>query len=160
MYLQSNTQAHSCNHFCSGKTTRVTHRECVFVGILRAIRMHHIVICILFRSTAFFQMISLAARFSETANEHEMHVSIFSTAFVWNIFRSKKWAWYIDKRILVMLSCRYSCPILMKPEFSRQSLEKYSGIKFHENASSESRVVPCGQIDGRAERYDEANSRF
>jgi len=32
----------------------------------------------------------------------------------------------------------------MKIEFSRQILEKYSNIKFHENPSSR---VPCGQID-------------
>ena len=44
----------------------------------------------------------------------------------------------------------------MKLEFSRQSWEKYSNIKFHENLSSESRVVACG----RTVRHDEANSRF
>jgi len=35
----------------------------------------------------------------------------------------------------------------MKIGFSRQILEKFSNIKFHENPSSGSRVVPCGQID-------------
>jgi len=35
----------------------------------------------------------------------------------------------------------------MKPEFSPDSIEKYSNIKFHENPSSRSRVVPCGQAD-------------
>ena len=43
----------------------------------------------------------------------------------------------------------------MKLESSRQIFEKYSYIKFHENPSSESRVVPCGQTDKH-----EANSRF
>ena len=33
----------------------------------------------------------------------------------------------------------------MKTEFSRQILEKYSNIKFHENPSS--RVVPSGKKD-------------
>jgi len=32
-------------------------------------------------------------------------------------------------------------------EFSREILEKYSKIKFHENPSSGSRVVPCGWTD-------------
>jgi hypothetical protein len=41
----------------------------------------------------------------------------------------------------------------MKREFSRQIFEKSSNIKFHENPSSGSRVVPCGRTD----RYDEAN---
>ena len=39
--------------------------------------------------------------------------------------------------------------------FSRQIFEKYSDIKYHENPSSGSRVVPCGQTD----RHDEADSR-
>jgi len=42
----------------------------------------------------------------------------------------------------------------MKLEFSRQFFEKYSNIKFHENPSSGSRVVPCGRTDGH-----EAKSR-
>ena len=39
---------------------------------------------------------------------------------------------------------------------TRQCIEKHSNIKFHENTSSGSRVVPCGQTDG----HDEANSGF
>jgi len=36
---------------------------------------------------------------------------------------------------------------LMKLEFFGQIFEKFSNIKFHENPSSGSRVVPCGQTD-------------
>ena len=43
----------------------------------------------------------------------------------------------------------------MKLEFSRD-FQKYSYTKFHENPSSGSRVVPCGQTA----RHDEANSRL
>jgi hypothetical protein len=32
----------------------------------------------------------------------------------------------------------------MALEFSQHIFEKYSNIKFHENPSSGSRVVPCG----------------
>ena len=35
----------------------------------------------------------------------------------------------------------------MRLEFSRQILEKYTNMKFNENPSSRSRVVPCGQRD-------------
>ena len=35
----------------------------------------------------------------------------------------------------------------MKLEFSRQIFEKYSNIKFHENLTSGSRVVPRGRTD-------------
>ena len=45
--------------------------------------------------------------------------------------------------------------MLMKFEFSQQIFEKYSNIKHHENPSSWSRVIPCGQTD----RHDEANIR-
>ena len=48
----------------------------------------------------------------------------------------------------------------MALEFSRQIFEKYSNIKFHENPSSWSWVVPCGRTDGRTERHDEAKSLF
>ena len=44
----------------------------------------------------------------------------------------------------------------MKLKFSGQIVEKYSNMKFCENLSSASRVVPCGQTDKR----DEASSRF
>jgi len=49
-----------------------------------------------------------------------------------------------------MSSARYSCPILMKLEISRQIFEKYSSIKFQENATNGSRVVPCGRTDRQA----------
>jgi hypothetical protein len=59
---------------------------------------------------------------------------------------------------------RYSCPILMKLEFSQQIFEKYSNIKLHDNPSSGSRVVPYeqtdGRTDGRTDGHDEANSPF
>jgi hypothetical protein len=35
--------------------------------------------------------------------------------------------------------------------FSRESFEKYSSIKFHENRSSLNRVVPCSQLDGQTD---------
>jgi len=44
----------------------------------------------------------------------------------------------------------------MKLEFTRQSFEKYSNIKFHKNPSSGNRVVLCGRTDIHAEtdRHD------
>jgi hypothetical protein len=40
----------------------------------------------------------------------------------------------------------------MKLEFSRQIFEKYSNVKFYENPSSGSQVVPCGRADGPTAR--------
>jgi hypothetical protein len=55
---------------------------------------------------------------------------------------------------------RYSCPILIKLEFSRRIFEKSSNIKLHKNPSGGSRVVPYGRTDGQTDRCDKANSRF
>ena len=89
--------------------------------------------------------------FRKKVIEHKMCVLIFSTAFVWSVFHSKHLAKCDRKCILVfMWSTLYSCPILMKLEFSRQIFEKFSNIKFHENPCSCS-LVPCGQTDGRTD---------
>jgi hypothetical protein len=40
----------------------------------------------------------------------------------------------------------------MKLELSLQIFEKYTNIKFQENPSSGSRVVPSGRTDGQMER--------
>ena len=48
----------------------------------------------------------------------------------------------------------------MKVEFGRQILEKRSNIKFHENPSSESWVVPCGRTERVTDMNDEICSRF
>jgi len=47
------------------------------------------------------------------------------------------------------------CHILKELEFLTD-FRKYSSIKFHENPSHVSHVVPCERTDG----HDEANSRF
>ena len=48
----------------------------------------------------------------------------------------------------------------MKLANSSRIVEKYSNIKFHENPSSGSRVVLCGQTDGRTDRLDETKSHL
>jgi len=44
--------------------------------------------------------------------------------------------------------------MLMKLDFSWQIFQKYSNIKFHENPSSGSRVVPRGRPGGRTGQTD------
>jgi hypothetical protein len=48
----------------------------------------------------------------------------------------------------------------MKLEFSRQSLEKFSNIKYHENPSHGSQDVPCREKSRWIDRYNEADGRF
>ena len=48
----------------------------------------------------------------------------------------------------------------MKLELSRLIFEKSSNIKFHENPSSESRVVPCEQTKRQTDRRNEDNPCF
>ena len=61
------------------------------------------------------------------------------------------------KNVLVFKkSARYSCQILMEFETNGQIFEKLSNIKFHQNPSSGSQVIPRGRTD----RHDETNSRF
>ena len=90
--------------------------------------------------------------------EHKVCVLMVYINFVWSISHSKKkWETHDKKCFLVfMQSARYSCQVLMKLKFSRKSFEKHSNIKFHENPSIGSRVLPCGRKD----IHDEAKSRF
>jgi len=48
----------------------------------------------------------------------------------------------------------------MKLVFSGQVFEKYSNVKCYERASSESRVVPCGQTDRQAGRRTERHTKL
>jgi hypothetical protein len=45
--------------------------------------------------------------------------------------------------LVFLWSTGYSCQVLMKLQHSRQILKEYPNIKFHENPSSGSRIVPC-----------------
>ena len=50
--------------------------------------------------------------------------------------------------------------LFIKLEFSRQIFKNYAKINFHENPSSGSPVVPCGNTYGSTGGHGEANIRF
>ena len=69
--------------------------------------------------------------------EHKICVLIFSTIFFWNTSLCKKiWARHDQKCILVFLwSTDYTCQILVKTEFSRETWKKISKKNFMKNHS-------------------------
>jgi len=58
--------------------------------------------------------------------------------------------------MVFMKSTRYSCQILMKLQCSQKIFEQYTNIKFRENPSNGTRVVPCR----RTGRHDEITVAF
>jgi len=76
---------------------------------------------------------------------------LYNFFFIWIISHSEKnSARYCRKCAHVCLRVQYRyCQILIKLEFSGQIFEKCQDRKFHEDLSSGSKVVPCGQTDGQ-----------
>jgi hypothetical protein len=112
---------------------------CAYVAfvIKRAKRMCHILLtsaaCLaLPHISTLFQT---GQRFRKQNIEHKMFVLIFST-----ILPAKVLLIRIIQGHLPQM--HHFCHVLIKFEFSRHVFQKYSSIKFHENPSSGSRVVP------------------
>ena len=141
----------------SWKPRSNTSSECVFVALViqHAMRIRHILLSHV-ASVAlpcFFTLSHKRHNFWKSVTEYKISFD-FLYKFIWNISPYKKnSARYDQKRTHIFTyDGRHSSQILIKCEFSRQTFEKYANIKFHENPSSQSRLVPCGQ----ANRYDEA----
>ena len=139
--------------FVLGRFYCTTYCELIYVAIVNqhAMRMRHIVTYGLPRSTIFFYISHKRHDFRKKKCWIQSVCFDFLYKFFRNISHSKNsWARYDQKCSLVfMQSTRYFRPILMKLEFSRQFFEKHTNIKFHENTSTGSRVVPCGETDRR-----------
>ena len=125
--------------------------------------MCDIVKCGLPRSKMVYNSISLTSRFSEKKSpvtEHKMCVLklplLLLLSLIFLVLRRNGRDMSQKCVFVIMKTSLYSRPILMKIEFSRQIFEKSSNVKFHENPSSESRVVLRGQTD----RHDGANNRL
>jgi hypothetical protein len=131
MYLQNVTQTRSCNHICRRIAISITHSECVFV----------IVICGLSGSCIFFHAISQMAWFSgETVTEW---VFWFFLQLMSETFLNLLWCQRdITKNVHW---CSRKVPVILV-DFNETRI---SSIKFHENPSSWSRVIPQERQTGK-----------
>jgi hypothetical protein len=109
----------------------------------------HIAICGFSGSTIYLILSHQEHDFRKTFIEYKECLLIFSTTIIRNRSHFKKKLlrfWHKCENVFMYSTC-YSCWILINLEFPRQIFEKNSNIKFHQNPSSRSQVVPCGRTD-------------
>jgi len=154
-------EARSHNHSCRGRAICTAYSDSVSVALViqRATRMRRVIASsVACPALLYFSTLSHKRHdFRKRLIENKMCFD-FSTTTVWNICHyKKKWGKYYHKCIQVKYGTRYSCRVLMALEISRQIFEKkkkknkYSDIKFKENPSSTSSVVPWRWKDRRTE---------
>ena len=126
----------------------------------------HIGICSLSGSTIYLILSHQGHDFRKTFIEYKECLLIFSTTIIRNRSHFKKKLlrfWHKCENVFMYSTC-YSCWILINLEFPQHIFEKNSNIKFHQNPSSRSQVVPCGRTDRQTDLmehgHDEANSPF
>jgi hypothetical protein len=116
----------------------------IALGIQLALRMRHIVN----RSLSALQYSSTLSHklhdFRQRSTEYKMFVLIFCTTSVSKMFHSKNnWGRYDQKPI-----CDVPFIIItLNLGFPQQVFERCSNIKFNENPSNGSQLVPRGQTD-------------
>ena len=116
--------------------------------------MGNIVICDLPGPTIFFHIISQTALFSKTKLLNIICVFWFSLQLLSETFLILRRIW----RDIILHIRWSSCTVpLLLSEFNEKlifsiTFEKYSNIKFHENPSSGSRLVPWGRTERQTER--------
>ena len=132
---------------------------CAYVHVAslfqHATRMRHIVTSLVaHQSPLRFSTLSHKRHdFRKKVIEHKMCVLIFCTILSKTFLILRR----IQRDVVINVkTSSYKVSIILVGFRSWQSFEKNSNIKFHQNPSSGSRVVPCGRTDG----HDEAESRF
>ena len=141
--------------------TSITYNEHVSVALIIQHAMHMVPYCHLWPVRPFIifphNLVSIMILKKIWT---QMCVSIFSSTYVWSIFRSKKnWLRYNQNNKLVFMNstCCYF-DIVMEIEFTWQFFWKIL-IPFHETPSG-SRIVPSRWTDVLMDRHDESIRRF
>jgi len=153
MCVWRNIEARSCVHCYGGKAISITYCECVLLawGIQHAMRMRHIVICDLPRSTIFFPRSLIndtifEKMFLNTKYKFWFPLESLSENFL--ILRRnerdvvKHRYWSSSKVPFILYD--FSVTLISRQFFFQK---KYLKIKLHKNLSSGSRVVPYGRTD-------------
>jgi len=165
MCVQCNTEARSCNRCCSGKAMGATKPVCGFVAsIQHAMRMRQIITCGLPGPATFSTLSHKRHDFRKTLPNIKcvFRVSLQHLSEIFFILRTdgrdmiEKVYWYSCKVPGIHVKCPLFLSDFNENWISRQMFEKAPNIKFHENPSNGSQVVPCGWTD----RHDKAYSRF
>jgi len=157
MYVYHKVKARSCKYCCRGKAMSITQTI-----NQHAICMRHIVICGLPHSTTFSTLCHKRHDFWTKKKLQNIKVVFWiSLQLLSHIFFIYEEMSEILSKMYIGLHVKYFLvQFQWNLNFLDISSKKYSKIKFHENPSCGSRVVPCGQTDGRMGRHDEATSRF
>jgi hypothetical protein len=146
---------HSCNHCCSEKGISVTYCERAFValGIQHAVCMRNIILSsVAFLVPQYFSTLSHKwHNFRKKIIEHK-YLLWFSLHLLSETFLILRRTERDIIKNIYWSSCKipgYYCQIQLQ-----QIFKMHTNISFHENPSSGSWVVACGQTD----RHDEAKS--
>ena len=149
MYVHVNIEAPSPNNCCRGKRISITHSECMCILAQFSARKAHAT-CLLssvaYLAVLYFptHLINVTILRRESVIKSKICVLVFSTAWseIFLILQTERD--FIKGSIGFQESTRYSRQSY-KLEFSPQVFAKSSNIKFHENLSSESEIVPRGR---------------
>ena len=151
------TEARLWSHCCCGNAMSITCSECGFVALVMQ-SASALLSYVAFPAVPYFCTLPRTRHdYRKNFIEHKMCVLIFFTAFIWNIshfeYEFSKISWmYIGLLVKYQLFVLdFNENWIFSTDFRKESLN----TSLHENPSSWSGVVPCGQTDGH-----EANSRF